>query len=609
MKQKSGNTLENNKKSITFAPKKINMAKYFFLLSAICFFSTCIPDSKIESELQLIKLLGDTDPLAAMEQLDSLSDTMSGSAKRTIMLRDLLGIRLRDKAYLQPDSESNILQIVDYFDQHGNVREKQEAYYYAGSNYRDWNDTPRSLEYYLKSVDIGLDNELECDSLLLRNAYSNIGSLLDQVRDYNQALSYIKKERDLSILLGRRTIKTDLRLGVAYANCDSVPQAIEAFDRVMTQISSSSTGSVDIKSAATALYYYSFYDYVERAEQCYSQIKGKEELMHCKNGPLALSEYHQMNGNVDSAALYLEHILQNAPEVSKRYNAAKCLFFIENWNKDYAKASQYANRFILLCDTLNFNERMEQVRTAQNQYQYYRDKDEEEKIKERSELYARGSIIVIAAAILMLMIVVFIFERKKNKHLREVLSLSNELEEIKKQKHSFAEQVQQQKKDLKIAQETLTMSVKELVATQERLLDVNSKLKKYEMELKEKDDLLNEKTEQTQTILQLLHRNNAECEAESIIQSFIKASEGRAKLTIDDWNQLYLVVDRLYPDFQDQLVKNFKSISVKQMQFCYLLQIGLTNGLIENILPLSRVTIWRWSKTFGPVILSGDMER
>lgn len=590
--------------------KSINMSKYFyFLLSAICFLLACRPDSKIEDELQSIKSLGDTDPIAAMERLDSLSDTMSGSAKRTIMLRDLLGIRLRDKAYMQPDSNSNILQIVDYFDQHGNVRERQEAYYYAGSNYRDWNDTPRSLEYYLKSVDIGLDNEHECDSLLLRNAYSNISTLYHQVHDFDISLEYRKKEKDFSIALGRQTIQTDLRMGITYASCDSIAQAITAFDEVMNQIRSNPSECIDVQSALTVLYYYSFYDQVERAEQCYDIIKGEDELMSYQGGAFALSEYHQMNGEVDSAKYYLEYILRNDTDVKKRHGAAKWLFYVANWEKDYAQASRYADRFILLCDTLNLSERMEQVRTAQNQYQYYRDKEEEEKIKERSELYARGLIIVIAAAILMLMVVVFIFERKKNKHLREVLSLSNELKEIEKQKHTFAEQVQQQKKELKIAQETLTTSVKELVATQERLLDVNSKLRKYELELKEKDDLLNEKTEQAQTILQLLHRNNVECEAEPIIQSFIKASEGRAKLTTNDWNQLYQAVDRLYPDFKDQLVKNFKSISVTQMQFCYLLQIGLTNGLIENILPLSRATIWRWSKTFGPVILSGDTER
>lgn len=582
-----------------------------FPFGAICFLLlfACSPNSRFERELQSIKVLGDIDPIAAMEQLDSLSNEMSVSSKHTAMLRDLLEIRLNDKAYLQPDSDSNILQIVEYFDHHGDVREKQEAYYYAGSNFRDWNDEPRALEYFLKSVDIAQDNWTECDSLLLRNAYSNLGSLMDQILDYSIALSYIEKERDIAISLGRHTVKNDTRLGVAYANCDSVEQAIAAFDEAISQINSTTSGTKDVKSVATALYYFSLYDQVERAEQCYELIKGDVELMSYQNGPLALSEYYQMNGQVDSAKYYLEYILQNDTDIWKRYSAAKKLFFISDWEKDYAQACRYADRFILLCDTLNVNERMEKVRMAQNQYQYYRDKEEEERIKERSRWYARSLIGVSVLTVLTLLAAALGFERNKNKHLRQILSIKNELKEIKAQKQNISEEAIRQKKKLEVAKETLTTSVNELVITQEQLQEVNSKLRKYELELKKKDELLNEKTEQNQTILQLLHRNCMESEAESVMQNFIMASEGKKHLTINDWNQLYHAVDQQYPDFKVHLVKNIKSITEQQMQFCYLLQIGLTNGQIENLVNLSRATIWRWRKTYAPLVISEDKQR
>lgn len=583
----------------------------FLLLEAICLslLFACRPDSSIERELQSIKAQGDTEPTAAMERLDSLSDAMSGCSKHTAMLRDLLEIRLKDKAYLQPDSDSNILQIVEYFDRHGDVRERQEAYYYAGSNYRDWNDEPRALEYFLKSVDIGQDNSTECDSLLMRNAFSNMSTLFHLVHDFDSSLAYRKKEKDFSIALGRQTIQTDIRMGIAYATCDSMEQAITAFDEAMDQIRSNPNGNIDVKSAATILYYYSYYDQVERAEHCYELIKGEDELINCPNGPIALSEYHQMNGEVDSAKYYLEYILQNDTDVKKRYDAAKLLFFVADWEKDYAQACRNANRFIQLCDTLNVNERMEQVRMANNQYQYYRDKEQEEKIKERSRWYARSLVGVSVLAVLLLLVTAFGFERYKNKHLRQILSMTNELKEINAQKQSIAEEAIRQKKKLDIAKETLTTSVNELVKTQEQLQEVNSKLRKSELELKQKDELLSQKTEQNQAILQLLHRNSVESDAELVIQNFIKASEGKKQLTIKDWNQLYHAVDKLYPDFKDRLVKNIKSITESQMQFCYLLQIGLTNGQIENLVNLSRATIWRWSKTYAPLVISEDKQR
>lgn len=191
-------------------------------------------DSGIETELRSIKEFGNTDPNTALKQLDSLSAVSSFTTKRTEMLRDMLRIRLRDKAYMMPESDTEIIRIVDYFSKHGSGQEQQEAYYYAGSIYRDLNDTPRSLVNFLKSLEVGQDSGLNVDSLLLRNAYSNISLLYTQVQNFVQALAYMQKEKELSIALNRRTMKTELRMGIAFANCDSVAKAIEAFDAAIS---------------------------------------------------------------------------------------------------------------------------------------------------------------------------------------------------------------------------------------------------------------------------------------------------------------------------------------------------------------------------------------
>ncbi|MBQ7552802.1 MAG: tetratricopeptide repeat protein [Bacteroidaceae bacterium] len=58
-----------------------------------------------------------------------------------------------DKAYITHTSDSLILSLVDYYEHGGDKACLGEAYYYAGSTYRDLGDAPRALDYYQKALD------------------------------------------------------------------------------------------------------------------------------------------------------------------------------------------------------------------------------------------------------------------------------------------------------------------------------------------------------------------------------------------------------------------------------------------------------------------------
>lgn len=573
------------------------LLQLFFVLSLHQFFCGC-SDSEIEMKLRSIKELGDSDPIMAIAQLDSLSSAALSKSKRTVMLHDLLRIRLRDKAYMLPESDEEIIRIVDYFCQQGNNQEQQEAYYYAGSIYRDLNDSPRALEYFLKSAQIGQNGRLDSDSLLLRNAYSNISSLYTQVQDFVQALAYMKKEKELSVALNRRTMKTEIRMGIAFANCDSVAKAIDAFDAAISLADESADNRQKLETIATALYYYSYYNKEERATRCYDLLRNKEETMHCQNGPLALAEFHRMTGDVDSAIYYLDFILHNDQDIMKRYDAVQSLFNLYKWEQKIAEANEYASYFILLNDTLNLKKHQDFVETATNQYEYYRNKEEEHKIKDEKEVYYYGMLVTSMLAIFALLMFVIIFEWYKNKHLRQTLSISNELKAINIQKLQMAEEVAKKEKELNTTKEALSLSVRELIDTQEKLSVVNSKLRESQTDLKQKEELLKEKTMQNEAIIEQLHREEFGTTAENVIQHIKEASKGHRQLNASDWQQLFHTIDRLHPNFKALVIKNIKNITDSQMRFCYLLQIGLTNGEIENLLDVSRGTIWRWRKAY-----------
>ena len=155
--------------------------------------------------MEQIKTVGNNDPEKALVMLDSLELDIRDAGNYAKNKYDLLRIRLHDKANHMPSSDMMIKRLMAYFEEKGSIPEKQEAYYYGGSVYRDLQDTPRALENFFKSLDIALEHKEECDPIMLRNTYSNLTYLFYMVKDYPDALEYGIKE-----LESCRQTKTDV---------------------------------------------------------------------------------------------------------------------------------------------------------------------------------------------------------------------------------------------------------------------------------------------------------------------------------------------------------------------------------------------------------------
>ena len=159
-------------------------------------------------KLDQIKTIGDRNPDKAIVMLDSLEIGIRDEGEYVKHKYDLLRIRLNDKAYKAPTSDIMIKQLMEYFEKEGSTAEKQEVYFYAGSTYRDLHDTPRALEHFFKSLDYALEYE-SCDSIMLRNTYSNLNYLYYGVQNYSDAAEMAVKELDMA-----RKTKSDLVLAL-----------------------------------------------------------------------------------------------------------------------------------------------------------------------------------------------------------------------------------------------------------------------------------------------------------------------------------------------------------------------------------------------------------
>lgn len=577
------------------------------ILSALslCLLLSCSEEHSLE-ELERIKTMGDENPYKALSMLDSLEIGIREESDYVKNKYDLLRIRLNDKADNMPSSDIMIKRLVGYFEDKGSVLEKQEVCYYAGSVYRDLQDTPRSLEYFLKSIEY-TKNGNDRDSIMLRNAYSNLNDLYYKVQNYNDAVKMAQKELEIAKQMKTDAIIPYLHIGTAYLALKHTKDACAAFDAALEEI----THSKDVSKHQDELLYllcdYSVLKQHSNAKKCFSLIEN-DPLKDFSDFPcMAFAQYYELYNRTDSAIIYSKLLLDKGNDIYNMYDASKFLYRIYSMTGDVNNSSHYAGIYMQLSDSLDFGKRQELAATVNNEFQYHLDQKKEQTLKDEKEKYKNTLTIVVLTTILLGSIGYILYVRRRNKHLQQMVALSAELQRVSNDEQQLRKDIEQKEKELERSKKSLEKSSDELSNVKRELQRVNTELSDYDEALKAKEQQLSEKMDQNKTFIKLLHQSELEGKAEDVIYAIRQSSKGKKNMKSSDWKQLYQAVDELYPLFKDRLLKELGNFTEQQMQVCYLMRIGLSKPQIQSMTELSRVTIWRWVKKYD-WILTPDEE-
>lgn len=399
------------------------------------------------------------------------------------------------------------------------------------------------------------------DSVLLRNSYSQLYALFFSVQDYPHALQMARKEAEIAQKLDILDISTILHEGATLLRLDSTSSAKVCVMRAFKYMETDKC-SADVYSISSLLYQLSSLGYLEEAYKCYERIMKFQKTQKLPTSTcLSLGKYFSESEQLDSAIYWYDTVLKNPNNLDLLYDASHNLSLIYNSLNNSEKANLYAQVFIQINDSLNLGKRQAEAATVNNLYKYHRDAEAERAVIEEGERNKQQMRMVCLISALGFLSCVIFFYYRKNKHLRQILEKSLELQQMKQKN--------------------------------QELLD---ELDETEKELQSKSKELGDKVEQNKLFLRMLHKSEMELNAEDVIRNIHEASVGRHRITAREWQQLLTAVDQLYPDFKDALVMRTESLSEEQMKFCYLLRIGLSNPQIQNVTDMSRATVWRWSK-------------
>lgn len=545
--------------------------------------------NELKERMGEIRTMGNRDPKLALQMLDSIETDIRKSPEYLQKEYDLLSIRLHDKAYIPATSDIKIKELIDYYGKKGTDLEKQETFYYAGSVYRDLQDMPRAMKYYLQAIETAL-NAKRCDSIILRNTYSNLHCVYYAVQDYKNALDIAKKEIQIAKELNILDARTMMHAGETYLRLDSLSQAQKVYNMALEHILTHPDEQKETDLLYPLLYHTSYLREKKNADIAYGITKKLSSKPSAEN-IMAIAEYFRMKNEIDSTIYYCCKVLEDT-SLENRYNAAKQLIRIYHERGDDKQTAKYAVAFADASTALDLGKRQEMAATVNNMYQYNKNEREEQRMREEQE-QARHLLVVISllSSIVILAIVATSIYRR-NKRLHEMLSLTHALTRLKEEKNELEESIAQSNRELERQRESLREKDRELE-------QMNQEIGRYDTELKEKERQLEDRIEQNKTFVRLLHQSELESSAEEVTRGIKESARGKRQMNNRDWRQLYRAVDELYPTFHEDVLERLGRISEQQMQVCYLMRIGLTNSEIQNLTDLSRVTAWRWMKRFG----------
>lgn len=251
-------------------------------------------------------------PDSALNMLESIStDSLKTKADRAY--HALLLTQARDKNYIVQTDDSLIQVAVRYYDTHENAPLQARAYYCWGSIYRDRNDYSQAIDKY--TIALSHINGRSENAELKASLYSNLGYLyytqgLSTEADsiYQRAELLAKSQKDTASLcytLSQRGM-ISLEQGKTY-----YPKAEQQMQQALSigKAFSDSTILVPIYHSLSMLY-----SLMPKPGQAllYARLNysGLKDTQHCYRTFLLLGNAYFINGQYDSAGIFLQKILK-----------------------------------------------------------------------------------------------------------------------------------------------------------------------------------------------------------------------------------------------------------------------------------------------------------
>ena len=483
----------------------------------------------------------------------------------------LLTIKANDKAYITHTSDSLILSLVDYYEHGGDKACLGEAYYYAGSTYRDLGDAPRALDYYQKALDaMSGDENLKVKS----KVYAQMGELFTKQYLYDNAIkSYrLSYQCDVSMNDTVGIIHNLIDLGFAYRGIDKPDTTLQLLEQAYSL--TLETNNKSMQNTVTSQLA-SLYIRLGDLEKAKAYIQPSLEQL----SPINASSVFSIAGNIyynanqlDSAAYYYVGLLDVGNLYARRTAYERLAYIALHFWHDAPQTLMYSERYALLQDSIDRITASESISQMDALYNYNLREKENNRLLIRQknyQLFFTTGIIIILTMIMGISFYVF-----RNRHKRQLLE--RDLQKELAKNYYFEDYIAQRE-----------AIIEQMEHEADAVGSENQELRKEIVRQRQLLDDYMRSAKQTQQLASLIPGDIKASPTYTLIHDHIH--NGRS---IKD-SEVELIFDMMrtyHPSFMNHLLL-LPKLSLQEQLICIFTKLDISNKDIANLVIKSESTI------------------
>lgn len=551
--------------------KKLNTLFTWILLPIL--FVSCTGNKaydKLLIKADSIMNIDDDSAEVAIRMMQSIKPELSQFSKSQKKRYELLYHKAMNKAYMDFTSDSTMLEVVDYYEQHGSANEKMLAYYILGCVYRDMHEAPMALEYYNKATELADTTAKDCDYATLCRIYSQMGFLFAKQHLPHQELASLDKAVKYAYLAKDtlNAIRYYQNKQAIYASQNKLDSAI-----IINNQAAKLFKQIGALKEANIAFGCNFEYYLKK-----KMLKEAEEAFKA----YLSTNYHGNDNWKDAYAYILYERGSHYLAVGKKDSAYSCLKQSFEQSKSYnnlavsAKGlAQYyaltnqpdlATKYALLSSEYNDSDlivtKLGQLQQIQAMYDYNRNKEIANQAQIKAE-QRMDAIYTIAICAILMCSVSFSVYRKRLKLRNKRIAMTQKMYIDSVQQLNVAQQELAKLHDLN--ENTITELVKEKEDTIQKL---QSEVRKYE------------ETNIGRNLLEL-----EKCLKQSAIYKKLVYLENhpQEKMTKADWENLEETIEEFVYGFADLKQK----LNNKEYHICLLVKLHFSPSSISSFIGTS----------------------
>lgn len=371
----------------------------------------------------------DNDLDAATLIIDSV-ERMPDLGERERMRAKLMRMRIEDRRYVSPTSDSLMKVLIEYYIEQGHESEMHPTVFYqAGRTYAELGDSPRALNYFKKSLKLLKKDE----NLYLQSCiHSQLTGLFLNHHMPANALSHAKMQTSCEEMLNdtRGVINAKILLAFVYRNLlmndsaefiykELAPKVVEADDHVITSLYVTQTASFLNDTFRFA-----------EADSLLNSVALCADTTTSTSISLILNKFDKLNNNQDSLEIRSVKMLADK-NIYARQNAYRNLANIYHSRGDSGNALRFTEKYRAVNESIATREASMALNGANELFDNTELEEENDGLLSTNSFFRKGwlwTALILGGVCIIAVSRYYIIKRKSARTKRELEKANGELQ-------------------------------------------------------------------------------------------------------------------------------------------------------------------------------------